>query len=360
MIDRITASEVLSGCRQILGLSVGTQPNVDKQLLAGLLRRSAGIHCPCSQTTLRTFLLENLTSLSTDDTSLPEKIDTAIEALIIGGDLLELNDVVIGDENIPSTWVFAAPPSFVVRPSGNVFLFGIVPDQDTFLPSYFATRIGYNGYTRTIKPQPGQDIAKELREQGLQEFSEATWLKSPKPETAKGLLERLKGQLADQPPSGNVNGLSILDSTRPVLYYRGRWVSPARENGVFVAKRPQEFGAPIWCFAHLEKGVPIRILDFPLKQSRWRGCDVAWYLQMAIDQSRSNPQRYQRTASRGDVRFDFYSPLPQWSERRLMLFGQSVPPRNSLISYLLPPSEAEAEEQHLQQMLWLSPAQDLG
>lgn len=359
MVVRVTAWEVLSGCRQVLGLPIGQEQGVDNTLLAGLLRRSAGIHCPCSRVTLRVSLLESLEHLSAGEESFSEGVDAAIEALIVGGDLLELNDVVI-DEDTPAkgTWVFAAPPSFVVRPNGSIFLFGIVPDQDFFLPSSINDHIVHDNYTRTIPAQSNRDIVQELREHGLQELTEDAWLKSPKSETAEALLDRFKRVLANEPPSGSINDLNILDPTRSVSYYRGRWVVPTDQTGIFVARRPQEFGAPVWCLVCLEDGAPVRFLDLPPEQSRWRGCDTAWHLQMAIDHIRGSSQRYRRIIDGNDIRFDFFSPLPQWAQRRLMIFGRSVPRENSLFSYLLPSSEAETEEQKLQQMLWLSPTED--
>ena len=110
-----------------------------------------------------------------------------------------------------NTWVFAAPPNFVVRPSGGVFLFGIVPDQDTFLPSSIAAHIVHDGYTRTIRPQSDRDIAQELQEQGLQQLTENAWLKSPKRETAETMLDRFERLLTDQPPVGGISELSVLD-----------------------------------------------------------------------------------------------------------------------------------------------------
>lgn len=358
VIARITEMEVLSSCREVLGLPVDQQQTVDDLLLAGLLRRSAGIHCPCSRVTLRASLLESLEHLSADKEFLSGRINAAIEALIVGGDLLELNDVVTEDTAARGTWIFAAPPSFVVRPSGGIFLFGIVPDQDTFLPSSLTAQIVYDGYTRKIRPQSDQDIAQELQEQGLQQLSDKAWLKGPEKEVAAKMLNRFEKLLATQPPAGTVSGLNILDPVRPVTYYRGRWTVPAKNNGTFVARRPQEFGTHIWCVAQLESGTPVRFLDLPLKRSRWRGCDAAWHLQMAIDHSRNSPQQYRRIIDGDGVRFDFFSPLPQWAQRRLMILGRSVPQERSLISYILPSSEAETEEQYLQQMLWLSPTED--
>ena len=357
LISQISAKDVLSNCRQILGLPQNSQQVLDKQLLAGLLRRSAGIHCPCSRVTLRTSLLESLDQLSIDEESIHEQINNAIEALIVGGDLLELNDVVTEDASVKSTWVFAAPPSFIVRRSRSIFLCGIVPDQDTFLPHSLSDLVVYDGYNRMIEEQADRDVAQELRQQGLQQFSESTWLKGPQPEKASLMSDRFEELLKRQQYSGIVPDLEIIDPTRAVTYYRGRWCNPTRENGTFVARRQQEFGSPIWCFASLEDGVTKRILDLPLSQTRWRGCDVAWHLQMAIDYCRGVPQQYRRLL-RGDfIQLDFYSPLPQWSQRRLMIFGRSIPPVKCLMSYLLPVSEAKTEEHYLQQNLWLSPTE---
>ncbi len=359
MITRVTTHDVLSGCRRILGLLPTEQKQaVDNQLLAGLLRRSAGIHCPCSRTTLRASILESLQHLLANEQTLPERVDAAIEGLIVGGDLLELNDVITEDTTARGSWVFAAPPSFVVRSSGSVFLLGIVADQDTFLPSSMADLIVHDGYSRMIPAQSQYDLAHELREQGLQQLTENAWLRSPERETAQKMLDRFERMLDKQPFSGSISDLSILDPERPVSYYRGRWTIPKDQTGTFVAKRPQEFGAAIWCFARLENGTPVRFLDLPLERSRWRGCDTAWHLSMAIDHVRGSAQRYRRTANGNGVYFDFFSPLPQWSQRRLMIFGRPVLRERSLFSYLLPLSEADMEEQHLQQVLWLSPTDD--
>lgn len=358
VITRVPPQQVLLGCHQILGLAFERGQILDDRLLAGLLRRSAGIHCPCSRTTLRESLLESLEHLSANEQSLAERIDAAIEGLIVGGDLLELNDVVTADSAANGAWVYAAPPGFVVRRTGNAFLFGIVPDQDAFLPASIADLIVYDGYARTIPAQPDYDIAHELQEHGLQQLSESVWLKGPKRETAESMLDRFERMLTKQPLSGSIRDLNVLNPDLPVTFYKGRWTIPAELTGTFVARRPQEFGAPIWCIARLKGGAPVRFLDLPLERSRWRGCDTAWHLQMAIDRIRGTPQQYRRLIEREGIRLDFFSPLPQWSQRRLMIFGERVPRKGSLFSYLLPRSEAEAEEQQLRESLWLSPTDD--
>ena len=354
MIERISATEVLADCRPMLGMSSSQEAALDDATLAGLGRRSAGIHCPCSRSTLRASLLECTRGLPSAYNSLPEAVDEAIESLIVGGDLLELNDVVTEDSNVRQTWVFAAPPGFVVRPSGSVYLFGVVPDQDSLLPSTLSGRVLHRGATRLLEPRSGDDLPHELSELGLQGLSADAWIKSPRLEDPAKLINRHQQLLACEDPATDVPDLLILDSAQPVTYYRGRWTKPTNQDGMFVARRPQEFGAPLWCLVDLRNGAPVRLLDLPLKQTRWRACDAAWHLQMAIDHRSNGPQCYRRRADNGGVRFDFFSPLPQWSQRRLMIFGTPAPPDRSLFSYVLPANEAEAEEKFLQQNLWLS------
>ena len=338
----------------MLGLPKNRDGVIDDVLIASLLRRGAGIHCPCSRTTLRDALCESLRYLSPDRHSLSEHIDEIIEGLIVGGDLLELSDVAIDDPDVKGTWVFAAPPSFVVRPSGSIFLLGIVPDQEAFLPQTLASRISYENLTRVLASTPDEDLPAELREHGLQWLSQDVWLKGPKAERPQDMLRRFENQLTRQPPSGAVNDLRILDPEQPVHFYRGRWATVQNQTGVFIARRPQEFGPPIWCLAELKAGTVIRLLDLPLRKSRWRGCDEAWHLQMAIDHWRSRPQVYRYRHDVEGVRLDFFSPLPKWSQRRLMTIGCRVLPERSLMSYRLPTAEAETEESFLQERLWLS------
>jgi hypothetical protein len=289
---------------------------------------------------------------------LDDHVDSLIESLTIGGDLLELNDVATPDMEARGTWIFPSLPSFVVRTSGSVYVMGIVPDHDTFLPKSLAQRIVYRGFTREIIPSENEDLSSELRELGLQQIPETVWLKSPSKQSAKELLSDMKRRLESQPRGGAGEDFEILDPEQPVTYYSGRWMEPRGQTGDFVARRPQQYGSPIWCFAALEGGIPSKFVDLPLRGYRWRGCDAAWHIQMAIDQSRNTPQLYKRSLEGDGVRLDFFSPLPQWSQRRLLVLGSAVPRNKCLMSFLLPLSEAQAEELFLAEYLWLERTKD--
>lgn len=354
MIERVAPSEVVAGCRQVLGIPDQGDGPIDTVLLAALLRRSAGIHCPCSRAKLRASVLECTAALADDDTAHAPLIDDMIEWITVGGDLLELDDVVTEDTDVRQTWVFAAPPGFVVRRDGTAFLFGVVHDQDAFLPRVLSTRISYDRFTRYIKPRPNENLADALQEQGLQQCSVDAWLKCPRHELPDKMLSRVDRCLARRASAAVIKDLTILDSARPVSYYRGRWVSPTNQSGRFVARRPQEFGAPLWCIVQLDGGKPEALLDLPFQKTRWRACDTAWHIQMAIDQSLGRPQQYRCCVESRGVRFDFFSPLPLWSQRRLMVVGNPTASRGCLFSILVPSSSAAEEKSFLQDRLWLS------
>ena len=317
------------------------------------LRHSAGFLCPCSAATLRSAATESLQHL-VDDEYLVERIEQAIEGLTTGGDLLELSQATTVDAAVRGTWLFAAPPGYVVRPGGSIFLAGIVEDQDTYLPLSLAERVQYEGYVRTIAPGPDEDLAGELAELGLQRVSQDNWLKSPRAQPPEELLTSLEAKLRSGSRSGAIPDLQLLEPERPVAYYRGRWVDVKYQSGMFVARRPQEYASPIWCFVEVHDGEAKKLLDFPLPRSRSRGCDAAWHLQMAIDHVRGAPQGYGLRRDDEGLYLDFFSPLPLWAQRRLVVIGRRVAPEKCLLSFRIPEGELEEEERFLQERLWLT------
>ncbi len=353
MINEIERDGVLSLCSDALGVSIDPSAAIPDEALAALVRRSAGINCPCSRSTLRASLVESLQCLDKKTDSLPERLERIIEGLVISGDLLELSDVSSGDLNAQGTWVFAAPPAFVVRPEGNCYLLGVVPDQDSFLPASISDRVVARGCTRLLEPQMGEDLTDILSSLGLQYLSATAWLRSPKAQPPEEYISNLEYRLKKQGPSGEINELEIIDHDASIGYYRGRWTEPKKYSGVHIGRRPQMYGAPIWCLVQLVDGEPQRLLDFPIPRTPWRGCDEAWRAQIAYDFLNDHPQQFTTTSIGNEIRFDFYSPIPKWAERRLMTFGRACPAQKCLFSYLVPASEAKEEAVFFQETVWL-------
>jgi hypothetical protein len=354
VITELSVDEVVRLSRQALGLPASDSDAIDEVLIACALRRAAGFLCPCSPSTLVEAVLESFQHLFQAGDNIAERVTDAAEALVTMGDLLELRQATVDDPLVKATWVFAAPPSFVQRPSGSIFLIGIVPDEAASLPTSLSARVTYEGYTRALTPEPSEDLPSILRDLGLLELPQATWLKAPKKGSAADLHKDMIQRLLAQEPYGTASDISILDPARKVDYYKGRWVNPSKESGSFVARRPQAYGAPLWGFADLDGGRVTKFLDFPLRGNRWRGCDVAWQLQMAIDWCRGTPQLYRRKPKEDGACLEFFSPIPLWAERRLAIWGRPSPRERCLFSYWIPERELASEEAFLRDRLWLA------
>ena len=136
VITQVSATEVMRSSREALGLSATSDGAIDDALLAASLRRAAGILCPCSPSTLVAAVLESLEYLFDDGDAIAERVATTAEGLLIGGDLLELNQVTVDDPAAKGSWVFSAPPSFIVRPGGSIFIVGIVRTKRRRCPSH--------------------------------------------------------------------------------------------------------------------------------------------------------------------------------------------------------------------------------
>jgi hypothetical protein len=354
VIEEISRDGVLKISRENLGLPPASGYLADDPMLSSLLRRAAGILCPCAPPTIISAVLEGLQYLVEDRNSTENRLADLAERLIISGDLLELNQVTTDDPNVRGTWVFAAPPSFVERPDGSLFLLGIVPDEVTPLPASLAGRVVHEDSVRVLTPEPAEDLRSVLRDLGWLELSKTAWLKSPKAESAAQMREVMLRKLNDQPTSGAITDASILDPSRDAHYYAGRWVNPTDQNGHFVARRPQAYGAPLWGYASVLNGVVTKFLDLPLKGMSWRGCDIGWHLQMAIDEGLGGRQTYRCRAATGGAYLDFFSPLPLWAARRLAVLGRPATREKCLFTYWIPHREIASEEGFLRERLWMA------
>ena len=352
VIEQISREGVLQASRESLGLSPSASP-IDDPFLAAMLRRAAAILCPCSPATIINSVLDALQYVVEDRSSVEDRLADLTDKLVVTGDLLELNQVTTDDPDIKGTWLFAAPPSFVARPDGTIFLLGLATDEVTPLPTSFAANVVHEGVVRVFVPEAPEDARAVLLDLGWLELPAGAWLKAPRPETAAQMRDFMLRKLEEQPPSGAITDLMILDASRDTRFYSRRWVKPTDQTGHYVARRPQAFGAPLWGLMALANGAPTKFLDLPLKGTRWRGCDVAWHLQMAIDDALGRPQIYRRRDTTGGILLDFFSPLPLWATRRLAVLGYPVPAEHCLFTYRLPNREADAEETFLRERLWL-------
>jgi hypothetical protein len=336
-----------------LGLNPSVLELTSTAAIAALLRRAASLHCPCAPATLVRDVIQPIRGLVDDLDATKTMVEETLDAVVGNGDVMEHRNV-DPDTGRSATLLYSAPPSFVTRKSGSVMLLGIVPDHLSALPEDLQARIEYVNHVRRLVPVPSEDLRGRLIGYGLVEITYDYWLKTPRHESAAQLLSRMDQRLDSAQPSRTVPGLMLLDPDRSVRYYRGRWVEPRTQSGRFVARRGQAYGAPLWCYVELHNGNPERIIDLPLESGRWRGCDEAWRMQLAIDARRAKPQLLRVRLGPAATRIiEFFSPVPMWAQRRWNAVGEPVTEPGCLFAYRLHDTELGEELRFAREDLWL-------
>ena len=351
MVMRVlTPAEVSAESVEKLGLDRTLLDLTSVEAIACALRRAAGFLCPCSSRTLIKAVFEPLRGVHVQTDSLPLVVET-LEAVVAQGDLLELRDAT--QEAAGSTRLFAAPPSFVPLRSGSVMLLGVAPDGVSPLPDDIEQAIEYVKHVRILR-EVGTDLGERLAEMGLIEFKLSAWTKGPKSETAAEHIAGM-GRLIDGAQAcGDLPGIMLLDPEQPVRYHSVRWVKPSQQTGRFVGRRPQAYGADLWCLVEMYQGRAIRLVDFPTRGGVGRGCDEAWRLQAAIDYERGAPQVYRvRLEPDGSRLVDFFSPIPMWARRRWGAIGETATASGCLLSFRFSSCEVSEELEFARRLLWL-------
>jgi|SRR5579864_531359 len=324
------------------------------EAVACALRRAAGFICPCSGASLIRSVIEPLHYLADNLTEVRSLVEDTLDALVAHGDLIEARATKPeGGEGV--LLLYAAPPKFIRRQSGGAIIVGVAPDDVSFLSDELVARVEYVNHVRRIKAGRDEDLTGLLSQLGVTELPSAIWLKAPAAETAEQLVQSANAMLKTAGHSGEVPGLSLLNPSAPVTYYRGRWAAPSSQTGQFVARRKQAYGADLWCYVDIKGGVPQRFVDLPFRQTQWRGCDAAWHLQAAIDAVRLQPQVFRIVPATSETTIaEFFSPVPGWARRRWDTVGEPVPRKGCLFAYRFPNTELDEERTFAKQRLWLT------
>ena len=354
-IRQVTPEQAAALAVRALGLGSASVDLFEPEALAESLRRAASFLCPAPRRRIINAVCEALTGLPGWDDQTKAAVEEMLAAIIGYGDLLELPSAAVGPAD---RQVFLGPPAFIRRASGACLVMGVRPDGAALVSGELASLIAYEGHVRAIRAADPGAAGEQLSASGLSELTADQWLQSPPASPAERVADDYKRRLEAAGPAGEVADFQIIDPSRSVTYYRGRWRSPiSSDNGCYVGRRQQAFGADLWCFAAVSGGEPRRLIDLPVGISVAPAADEAWRLQAALDTIAGRPQRFRITAGSrpGKAVFDFLSPLPSWAQRRLDSIGMPILRRpGALFSYSVPEADTAEERQFLATMLWMS------
>ena len=324
------------------------------EAICASLRRAASFLCPTTPRLLVDTAMEVLNPLL-DEPLGRDQVASLLDQLISTGDLLELTEAGL---DRTTRLLYLGPPTYVEKVPGRYLLTGIRPSGAPLAPDGIA--VEYEGHMRTAVIE-GPDPERRLREADLHRIGTKQWIGQPKTVSAREYVEHHRERLSVARAAGAIDGLTIIDPAAKPTYYRGRWRSPsAGDNGDFVGRRPQAYGADLWCVVRLTNGSPERLIDLPLGRSVSPARDQAWRLQAALDADRGTPLDFRVTAIPGQVPVeeyiaDMFSPLPSWAERYLELIGTTVDrSRGALFSYRIPANALDGLRSVLTDTLWMS------
>ncbi len=356
-LTKLTADTASRLAVETLGLDPDAVGLPSAEGVVASLRRAASFMCPTSPGRLVDAVLGALGPVGGANLQRDEVVEL-LDQIVASGDLLELRQ----GSGPAARLLYLAPPSFIERVPGTYLLMGVRPFGAPLIGDELAGAIEYEGHTRILTLDP-IDAETELRSRGLRQVPKKRWVASPSVEAPADLIDRHHVRLNVAAEAGELDGLQLLDPAAKVRYYRGRWRSPAAtDTGDFVARRPQAYGADLWCLVRFEAGVPMRVVDFPVADPHVPGRDEAWRYQAAVDALRGTPQEFRiRRHNRpgDDVILDFFSPLPGFAERYVQFAGLALGRTpGALFSFRLPADALDNVSNFLIALLWMTYQED--
>lgn len=325
--------------------------------VAASLRRAASFMCPTSPGRLVDAVLGALRPLHGDELKRNDLMNL-LDQLVGSGDLLELRR----ERGCSTRLLYLAPPSYIEWIPGTYLLMGVRPFGAPLIDDELAETIEHEGHTRLLRID-SVTAETELRSRGLLPVSKERWVSRPRVESPSDLLARYRARLGVAAEAGQLDGLMLLDPTQKPRFYKGRWRAPADgDTGDFVARRPQAYGADLWCLIRFEAGAAQRLIEFPVDDPVVPGRDEAWRYQAAVDAARGTPQTFRLrpdASARDEATLDFFSPLPGFAERYVQFAGLAIGKTpGTLFSFRLPASAATDVTTFLTDMLWMINEED--
>ena len=243
--------------------AAGDAPALNQILIAQSLRRTVYIAAPCGAQTTRSLALAALAPLCDNPDTLNEQIDDALQDIIAMGDVLEMRS---GSVGCSDTVLRPAPPAFVARPDGLFLILGISGDELT--PALRMPVLHHASGLRSTRSTDAEQCRSLLLDLGLTELSERVWLHTPATASAAEHAAQWKARLPAELRPEKIENFEVLHGALPASFYKRRWsLLNTKHSGIFIARRPQRYGAKLWCLADVKDGLVQRFVDIHAKDS---------------------------------------------------------------------------------------------
>jgi hypothetical protein len=340
--------EVAVSC---LGFNVDSADLLTPEVLAALVRKTASFECPCPRAVLAKSVFRLLEPICPGDT-LKDTVRGTVNSVTSYGDLVEMHEP---SDTASNFLLYLAAPSFLQVSDTLFLLFGVTPDDEDMTPPDLRQRVEPVMYSRRLAVQDPKECRDTLLQAGFESLKLDSWLRCPSRRTASELIALYDDALLKSGPPGVPEDVILIDPTQAVSHYKRRWTKLKKQTGRFVGRRSQTYGAQLWCYLEVSNGLVTRLLDFPLFETHWRAFDEAWHLLQAMDAVSGQPQgfRVRKTSQKGMAAMDLFSPVPSWATRRWDAVGLRTMPNSSLMTYIFPEKQIDAECGFAAERMWL-------
>jgi hypothetical protein len=347
----VSIKDVESVAVSCLGFNVDSADLLTPEVLAALIRKTASFECPCPPAVLAKSVSRLLEPICPGDT-LKDTVRGTINSVTSYGDLIEMHEP---SDTASNFLLYLAAPSFLQASDTLFLLFGVTPDGEDMTPPDLRQRVEPVMFCRRLAVQDSKECRDTLLQAGFESLKVDSWLRCPSPRPASELIALYDDALLKSGPPGVPEDVILIDPTRSVSYYKGRWTKLKKQTGRFIGRRSQTYGAQLWCYLEVSNGLVTRLLDFPLFETHWRAFDEAWHLLQAMDAVSGQPQgfRVRKTSQKGMAAMDLFSPVPTWAIRRWDAVGLRTMPISSLMSYIFPETQIDGECRFAAERMWL-------
>jgi len=350
-VQAISQQDAIDATYNSLGIVARTTDDENHTaLLAQSLRRAIVFLAPCSFAVLCRAVSDSLAHLlNQPDNIVRQNVEAILNELCAAGDILELykSDA---QSSLDQTLLWAAPASYVPIDHTHVLLLGSDGDSITHVPSELLSKVEYTGALRFLRSSSTSDLLSKLQDFELYQIEADNWIRRPQDIGANSFLEPLKAKLTQS--SDHSEDIQVLSGRSQ--YYQSRWQAAQHaEDGIYIARRPQQFGSDKWCLIKNAAGRITNLLDVIPTHNRERHCDRAWHIHHALSASQSQHEVYTLQWEGRIVSVSFSFPIPSWCERFILVHGIRAEAENCLMSFVLNEGSWEVVRNLLENGLWM-------